>query len=62
MEQVGIRDPKLLQRLLNAGTVLPETGLPERAPAPEEDAVTSYHLKRLLDARDFLLEFLNNKT
>ena len=62
MEQVGIRDPKLLQRLLNAGTVLPETGLPERAPAPEEDTVTSYHLKRLLDARDFLLEFLNNKT
>ena len=62
MEQVGIRDPELLQRMLDAGVGLPETGLPNHAPTPEEDTVTSYHLNRLLDARAFLIELLEEKT
>ena len=62
MERIGIRDPELLQQLLNTGVVLPEDGLPDLAPSQEETTVTAYHLKLLLDARRFLTEMLHSKS
>jgi len=62
MEQVGIRSPELLQALLDSGVKLPDTGIPNHPPSSEEDTVTSYHLKRLLEARSFLIEMLETRT
>ena len=61
MERVGLRTPELLQALLDSGVSLPDSGLPNHVPTPEENTVTSYHLKHLLDARKFLLEMLTDK-
>ena len=60
MEQVGTRSPELMQRLLDSGVTLPDDPY-SHIPSDEENTVTSYHLKRLLDARDFLIQMLNNR-
>ena len=61
MDRTGMPDADNFLQLRRLGLEAPETGLPVRNNTPEDDAVTNYHLRKLLEARLFLLQLLKDK-
>lgn len=61
MDALGPPDPENLRRLETLDLQPPENGIPPRHSAPEDDAVTNYHLRKLLEAREFLLQLLEDR-
>ncbi len=59
MDTWGQADPENLRRLEALGLQPPEAAAPARPSDREDDAVTNYHLRKLLDARGFLLQLLD---
>ena len=43
------------------GLEVPEDGLPGRHSTDQDDAVTNYHLQKLLEARTYLLRLLQER-
>lgn len=58
MDQTGVPEQDTLLRLQELGLELPEGGLQAHGCTGEDSIVTSYHLKKLLDARGFLQQLL----
>ncbi len=59
MDMIGIPDQEGLARLEDIGLEIPPWDLLLRSSTEEDNTVTSYHLKKLLDARAFLDDMLN---
>lgn len=62
LDTPGQPDSDCLRQLDALGLRLPETGIPISNSDPAADVVLNYHLHKLLDARRFLQELLDQRT
>lgn len=60
MDRTGIPDNDTLCQLRSLGLELPEGGIPNYGCTEEDNIVTNYHLKKLLEAQGFLRQLLEN--
>ena len=61
MERMGKPDTDQFLRLRCIGLEIPDQGIPLHHNTEEDNIVTNYHLKQLLDSREFLLRLLQDK-
>lgn len=61
MDCIGQPDADNLLYLRFLGLEVPEDGLPGRHSTDQDDAVTNYHLQKLLEARTYLLRLLQER-
>lgn len=61
LETIGQLNIEQLSRLQLLGVELPDHGLPIHSSTQEDDTVTGYHLKRLLDSRSYLLHLMEER-